>query len=49
MISVFELTTRDVLAAAVIGLKVQVSKPDSDREIDPAFGSLMKARTGRHR
>jgi hypothetical protein len=38
-----------LMAAAVIGLKVQVSKPDSDREIDPAFGSLMKAQTGRHR
>jgi putative ABC transport system substrate-binding protein len=43
----FELTTRDVLAAApAIGLKVQVLKAGSDREIDAAFVSLVQARTG---
>jgi putative ABC transport system substrate-binding protein len=42
-----ELTTRDVLAAApVIGLKVQVLKAGTDREIDAAFASLAEARTG---
>jgi putative ABC transport system substrate-binding protein len=42
----FELTTRDVLAAApVIGLKVQILKADTDREIDAAFMSLVQART----
>jgi len=45
--SVFELTTRDVLAAAsVIGLEVQVFKASTDREIDAAFVSLVQARTG---
>ena len=40
------LTTRDVLAAApVIGLKVQVLKAGTDREIDAAFASLAQART----
>jgi ABC-type uncharacterized transport system substrate-binding protein len=43
----FELTTRDVLAAApAIGLKVQVLKAGTDREIDAAFVSLVQARTG---
>jgi len=42
-----ELLTRDVLAAAsVIGLKVQILKASTDREIDAAFGSLVQARTG---
>src|SRR6516225_5528586 len=42
-----ELTARDVLAAApVIGLKVQVLKAGTDREIDAAFASLPEARTG---
>jgi putative ABC transport system substrate-binding protein len=44
---VFELTTRDVLAAApVLGLKVQRLKAGTDREIDTAFASLVQARTG---
>jgi ABC-type uncharacterized transport system substrate-binding protein len=43
----FELTTRDVLtAAAVVGLKVQILKASTDREIDAAFVSLVRARTG---
>jgi putative ABC transport system substrate-binding protein len=43
----FELTTRDVLAAApVIGLTVQTLKASTDREIDAAFVSLVQARTG---
>jgi ABC-type uncharacterized transport system substrate-binding protein len=43
----FELTTRDVLAAApVIGVKVQTLKAATDREIDAAFASLVQARTG---
>jgi putative ABC transport system substrate-binding protein len=43
----FELTTRDVLAAApVMGLTVQVLKAGTDREIDAAFASLVQARTG---
>jgi putative ABC transport system substrate-binding protein len=43
----FELTTRDVLAAApVVGLKVQILKASTDREIDAAFASLVQARTG---
>jgi putative tryptophan/tyrosine transport system substrate-binding protein len=42
----FELTTRDVLAAAhVVGLKVQILKASNDREIDAAFVSLGQART----
>src|SRR5262249_49103968 len=42
-----ELLTRDVLAAApVIGLKVQILKAGTDREIDAAFASLVQARTG---
>jgi len=44
---VFELTTRDVLAAAsVIGLKAQILKAGTDREIDAAFASMVQARTG---
>ena len=44
---IFEVTTRDVLAAApAIGLKVQVLKAGTDREIDAAFVSLVQARTG---
>jgi putative ABC transport system substrate-binding protein len=44
---VFELTTKDVLAAApVVGLKVQILKGGTDREIDTAFASLVQARTG---
>ena len=43
----FELTTRDVLVGApVIGLRVQVLKAGTDREIDAAFVSLVQARTG---
>ena len=43
----FELTTRDVLAAApVAGVKVQTLKASTDREIDAAFVSLVQARTG---
>jgi putative ABC transport system substrate-binding protein len=41
-----EQATRDVLAAAaVIGLKVQILKANTDREIDAAFVSLVQART----
>jgi putative ABC transport system substrate-binding protein len=44
---VFELTTKDVLAAApVVGLKVQILKAGTDLEIDTAFASLVQARTG---
>ena len=44
---VFELTTRDVLAAApVVGVRVQTLKAGTDREIDAAFASLAQARTG---
>ena len=43
---VFEVTTGDVLAAAVaIGLNVQILKAGTDREIDAAFVSLVQART----
>src|SRR5262249_33357854 len=43
---VFELTTRDVLAAAsVMELKVQKLEAHSDREIDAAFASLVEAQT----
>ena len=43
----FELTTRDVLvAASVIGVKVQTLKAATDREIDAAFVSLVQERTG---
>jgi len=44
---IFELTTGDVLAAApVAGVKVQILKASTDREIDTAFVSLVQARTG---
>jgi putative ABC transport system substrate-binding protein len=44
---VFELTTRDLLAAApLIGVKVQILRAGSDREIEAAFVSLAQARTG---
>ena len=43
---IFQLTTRDVLAAApAIGLKVQILTAGTDREIDAAFASLAQART----
>jgi putative ABC transport system substrate-binding protein len=42
-----ELSTGDVLAAAaVVGLKVQMLKAGTDREIDAAFVSLVQAGTG---
>jgi ABC-type uncharacterized transport system substrate-binding protein len=42
-----EVTTKDVLAAApVIGLKAEIIKAGTDREIDAAFVSLVQARTG---
>jgi len=45
--AVFELKTRDVLAAAsVMGLKVHIFNASTDREIDAAFVSLVQARTG---
>jgi putative ABC transport system substrate-binding protein len=45
--AVFELMTRDVLAAAsVMGLKVQIFNASTDREIDAAFVSLAQARSG---
>jgi putative ABC transport system substrate-binding protein len=45
--SVFELLTRDVLAAAsVMGLEVQISKASTDREIDAAFVTLAQAGIG---
>jgi putative ABC transport system substrate-binding protein len=41
-----ELTAGDVLAAAsVIGLKVQILRAGTDREIDAAFASVVQART----
>jgi putative tryptophan/tyrosine transport system substrate-binding protein len=44
---IFDLTTRDVLAAApVVGLKVQILKASTDREIDTAFVSLVQVGTG---
>jgi putative ABC transport system substrate-binding protein len=44
---VFEVTTRDVQAAApAIGVKLQILKAGTDREIDAAFVSLAQARTG---
>jgi putative tryptophan/tyrosine transport system substrate-binding protein len=43
---IFEPMRGDVTAAAsVIGLKVQILKAGTDREIDAAFESLMQART----
>jgi putative ABC transport system substrate-binding protein len=45
--AVFELMTRDVLAAAsVMGLEVQIFNASTDRDIDAAFVSLAQARTG---
>jgi ABC-type uncharacterized transport system substrate-binding protein len=45
--AVFELMTRDVLAAAsVMGLKVQIFNASTDREIDAAFVSVVQERTG---
>ena len=44
---VSEVTARDVLAAAsVVGLKIQILKATTDREIDAAFASLVQARAG---
>src|SRR5262249_33822001 len=44
---IFELTTRDLLAAAsIIGLKVEILKAGTDSEIDAAFESAAQARTG---
>ena len=44
---VSELTTRDVVVAAdVVGLKVQILKAGTDREIDAAFVSLVQSRIG---
>jgi len=44
---IHELTARDVqTAAAAIGLEIQTLKAGTDREIDAAFESLVKARTG---
>jgi putative ABC transport system substrate-binding protein len=44
---IFELTTRDLLAAApIIGLKVKILKAGTDSEIDAAFDSAAQARTG---
>jgi len=45
--AVFELITRDVLAAApVIGVEVRTLKAATDREIDAAFVSVVQERTG---
>src|SRR5215831_4986270 len=45
--TISELTMRDVLAAApVAGVKVQILKASTNREIDAAFASLVQARTG---
>jgi ABC-type uncharacterized transport system substrate-binding protein len=45
--AVFELMTRDVLAAApAIGVKVRTLKAATDREIDAAFVSVVQERTG---
>jgi len=42
-----ELITRDALAAApAIGIRIQILKATTDREIDAAFESLVQARTG---
>jgi putative tryptophan/tyrosine transport system substrate-binding protein len=41
-----EVSTRDVLAAApAIGLKIQILKAGTDREIETAFASAVQART----
>jgi putative ABC transport system substrate-binding protein len=43
----FELTTRDLLAAApIIGLKVQILTAGTSSKIDAAFESAVQARTG---
>jgi putative ABC transport system substrate-binding protein len=42
-----EQVTRDVLAAATaMGIRIQILKATTDREIDAAFVSLVQARTG---
>jgi putative tryptophan/tyrosine transport system substrate-binding protein len=42
-----EQVTRDVLAAApAMGIRIQILKATTDREIDAAFVSLVQARTG---
>ena len=42
-----ELVTRDVLAAApAMGIRIQILKATTEREIDAAFESLVQARTG---
>src|SRR6516165_4261402 len=42
-----ELTTRDVLATApIVGVRVQILKASTDREIDAAFAGLVQARIG---
>ena len=47
IIRVSELNARDVMAAApALGLKVQILKASSDREIDAAFVGLVQARNG---
>jgi putative ABC transport system substrate-binding protein len=44
---VSELLTKDVMAAAaILGVKVQIVKAGTDREIEPAFASLVEARIG---
>ena len=44
---IFELTTRDLLAAApIIGLKVQILKAGTNSEMDAAFESAVQAQTG---
>jgi putative ABC transport system substrate-binding protein len=44
---IFGLTTKNLLeAASVIGVKVQILRAGTDREIDAAFVSLVQARTG---
>jgi putative ABC transport system substrate-binding protein len=43
----FEMTTRDVLAAApALGVKIQILRAGTDREIDAAFMRLVQAQTG---
>jgi putative tryptophan/tyrosine transport system substrate-binding protein len=42
-----ELVTRDVLAAApAMGIRIQILKATTDREIDAAFENLIQAQTG---
>ena len=46
-IRLFAPMTSDVMAAAsVMGLKIQLLKASTDREIDAAFASVVQARTG---